>query len=346
MNSSEQYVCICGAPFPPEAGFCKKCGKPLVGLRKGNDEGASSQPTGSDLSPGATASSNFPVIPGRTNSKMSIPGTSAPYGTPISPPPERIKESPNSLARHSVRILIAVSSIAAILLLGLGYKLLAGSDGDPVARKQLAELQLLKVQIEQQKADLDAKAKSDSEKTSQIQKQLTETKLAEDGAKLQKQLEEAQERKLELERQQVAAEQRLANQRVVEQKLAEQRKATVSKVAALPPQPMPEAQAANPASSSTNEPARVITQGPLVFPLRAVQMGKASEDQIVRLKVFVGEQGQPLKVAVVEGVAGSWGYDEAAIDAANKSTYSPARRDGKPIKGWTAEITYKFQKRR
>jgi TonB family protein len=111
--------------------------------------------------------------------------------------------------------------------------------------------------------------------------------------------------------------------------------------------PTPSApQAAASTNSPVNEPARVVTQGPLVFPMRAVQMGKANVEQVVKLKVFVGEQGQPLKVSVVEGVSGSLGFDEAAIEAANKSTYTPATRDGKAVRGWTAEISYRFQKRR
>ena len=83
------------------------------------------------------------------------------------------------------------------------------------------------------------------------------------------------------------------------------------------------------------------------FPLRAIQLRWGTNmDHLVRLKVFVSEQGQPLKVSVIEGVAGAYGFDEAAIEAANKSTYSPASRDGKPVRGWTPEIIYKFQKRR
>jgi len=50
-------------------------------------------------------------------------------------------------------------------------------------------------------------------------------------------------------------------------------------------------------------------------------------------------------VSLIEGVSGSFGFDEAAIEAANKSTFSPATRDGKPVRGWTPEIVYKFQRR-
>ena len=71
-----------------------------------------------------------------------------------------------------------------------------------------------------------------------------------------------------------------------------------------------------------------------------------NQDHLVRLKVYVNEQGQPLKVTVIEGVPGTYGFDEAAVEAANKSTFSPATRDGKPVRGWTPDIVYRFQKRR
>jgi TonB family protein len=262
--------------------------------------------------------------------------------------------------------LLIGGGLAAVVILGLGYIFFGRPKVDPVMQKQLAELQLLKVQIEQQKSDLDAKAKAEADKTTQLQKQLTETRSVEDKARIQKQLDEAQDRKLELERQQKAAEQRLAEQRQNELKLAEQKKASEAKPVSLPPPPAPEipkpqpmqeapkstvptpsATQAAPAAVQVSEPARVVNQSAPVFPVRAIQMRwETSQDHTVRLKVFVGEQGQALKVSVIEGVSGTFGFDEAAIDAANKSTYSPATRDGRPVKGWTAEIAYKFQKRR
>jgi TonB family protein len=261
--------------------------------------------------------------------------------------------------------LLIGGGLAAVVVLGLGYMFFGRPKVDPAMQKQLAELQLLKVQIEQQKSDLDAKAKAEADKTTQLQKQLSETKSVEEKVKLQKQLEEAQARKLEVERQQKAAEQKLAEQKAAEQRLAEQKKAAETKAAVLPPPPAPEvpkpqpmqevrpaavptpSQAAPTAAAPVSEPARVTTQVPPAFPMRAVQMRwETNLDHFVRLKVFVGEQGQPLKVTVVEGVAGAYGFDEAAIEAANKSTYAPATRDGRPVRGWTPEIVYKFQKRR
>ena len=91
----------------------------------------------------------------------------------------------------------------------------------------------------------------------------------------------------------------------------------------------------------------MVTQTPLTYPMRAIQMRwELNEDHVVRLKVFVGEQGQALKVSITEGVTGSYGFDEAAVESAYKSVYNPAIRDGKPVRGWTSEIVYKFPKRR
>jgi len=190
--------------------------------------------------------------------------------------------------------------------------------------------------------------------------------------RLTKQLEEAQQRKVGLERQQRLTEQRLIEQQQNEQRLAEQKKAAETKVAvALPPPPAPEipkpqpmqeapkpaiptpsvpAQSAptpvtTPAAAAAMEPAKMVSQVMPVFPRRAAQMRwEPSQDHVVQLKVFVSEQGQPLKVSVTQSVPGTYGFDEAAIEAANKSTYAPATRDSKPLRGWTSEIIFKFSR--
>jgi len=280
---------------------------------------------------------------------------------------EHIDGHAEAQASQKNSTLLIGGGLAAVVVLGLGYIFFGRAKVDPAMQKQLAELQLLKVQIEQQKSDLDAKAKAESDKTASLQKQLTESKSVEEKAKLQKQLEEAQARKLEVERQQKLADQKLAEQKLAEQKLAEQKKAAEAKVVPPPPPPAPEVPkpqpmqeaakaAAAPAAAAALqqapaaaviEPARVVNQTAPIFPGKAVQMNwQMNQDHVVRLKVFVGEQGQPLKVSVVEGVTGAFGFDEAAIEAANKSTYSPSLKDGKPVRGWTPEIVYRFQKRR
>lgn len=270
-------------------------------------------------------------------------------------------------ATQSNSTLLILSGLAAVVILGLGYFFLGRPKLDPAIQKQLAELQVLKVQLEQQKSDIDAKARAENEKTTQLQKQLGETKSVEEKARIQKQLDDAKERRLELDRQQKAAEQKLTEQKQNEQKLADQKKGAETKTVALPPPPVPEIPKPQPMQEATKtaampaspqqataqtaapviEPARILNQAAPMFPLRAVQMRwETKSEHVVRLKVFVGEQGQALKVSVIEGVSGAYGFDEAAIEAANKSTYSPATRDGKPARGWTPEIAYKFPKRK
>ena len=260
-------------------------------------------------------------------------------------------------------LLLVGGGVAAAVILGLAYLFFGRHREDPALQKQLAELQLLKAQFEQQKADVDAKAKAQSEKTAQLQKQLAETKSADEKQKIEKQLEESKQRRLDLERQQKAAIQRLAEQKQNEQRLNEQRRASASKVAAppqvteipKPQQPVPEppkpvAAPSSPQSAGsdvapTNEPARVLNQAAPAYPQRAIQLHLGTnQDQRVRLKVFVSERGQVLKVSLIEGVGGASGFDEAAVEAANKSTFSPATRDGKAVRGWTPEIVYNYTK--
>lgn len=284
---------------------------------------------------------------------------------------EHIDGHAQEQANQKNKTLLILGGVAAVVILGLGYILFGRPKVDPALQKQLADLQLLKVQIEQQKADLDAKAQAENQKTAEIEKQLSETKSADEKAKLQKQLAEAQQRKADIERQQEAAKQQ-------QQQLAEQQKAAESRAAALPqatpppppPAPKPEAPkpvpmqptaspvpeavpapppaAAQPAPQTqvVETPPQVVRQVAPAFPVRAMQMRwELNQDHDVFLRVYVGEQGQPLKVMVKQGISGPYGFDEAAIDAANKSTFAPATRDGKPIRAWI-EIHYRFQRQR
>ena len=272
-------------------------------------------------------------------------------------------------ANQKNKTLLIVGGVAAVVILGLGYILFGRPKVDPALQKQLADLQLLQAQIQQQKADLDAKAQAETQKTADIEKQLSETKSADEKAKLQKQLAEAQQRKADIEQQQEAAKQH-------QQQLAEQQKAAEARAAAVlpvapppPPAPKPEAPkptpmqpAASPVPESVpapqpvapqptaqaqvvETPPQVVRQVAPIFPIRAQQMRwELTKEHDVLLRVFVGEQGQPLKVMVKQGVSGPYGFDEAAIDAANKSAFAPATRDGKPVRAWI-EINYRFPRR-
>ena len=78
------------------------------------------------------------------------------------------------------------------------------------------------------------------------------------------------------------------------------------------------------------------------FPMRAKQMRfEVDKSHSVKVKVFVDAQGRPQKVTVISGVDGAWGFNEAAHDAASRSTYTPATRDGKTVAGF-AIVEYVF----
>ena len=78
------------------------------------------------------------------------------------------------------------------------------------------------------------------------------------------------------------------------------------------------------------------------FPMRAKQMRfEVDKSHSVKVKVFVDAQGRPQKVTVMSGVDGAWGFNEAAHDAASRSTYTPATQDGKPVAGF-AIVEYVF----
>ena len=261
--------------------------------------------------------------------------------------------------------LLGVGFLAlAYVLSGRGRNDAAGSRPlDPAVQRQLAEYQALKTQLEQEKAALEAKARLEADKTAQLKKQLTESRSIEDKARIQKQLEEAGQRRAEVERQQKLADERLEGQRVAAQKLgadprvpappspAVSESPNAVPIAETPaPTPPPGAGPTAPGqalAAPITEPAELLNRVSPIFPPRALQRRReGGRDTLVRLKVFVGEQGQPLRVTVVEGAPGGYGFDEAAVEAATKSTFTPARRDGKAVRGWSGEIVYRFQLKR
>ena len=66
--------------------------------------------------------------------------------------------------------LLVGSFLGVAVLLGLGYLFFGRNNNNSAIQKQLAELQQMKQQFEQQKAELDNKAKAEGEKTTQLQK--------------------------------------------------------------------------------------------------------------------------------------------------------------------------------
>lgn len=63
-----------------------------------------------------------------------------------------------------------------------------------------------------------------------------------------------------------------------------------------------------------------------VNPMMARRLGQ--EGKVV-LKLTIGEKGMLREIEVVEKAG--YGFTEAAVEAVKKSTFLPAKKDGKPI---------------
>jgi len=81
---------------------------------------------------------------------------------------------------------------------------------------------------------------------------------------------------------------------------------------------------------------------PARFPPAATRLNASmAQDKNVTIRVYVDSMGRPQKTIVVSGVPGSYGFDEAALTAAQSSTYKPATREGRAVPGWVTK-TYTF----
>jgi serine/threonine-protein kinase len=68
-----------------------------------------------------------------------------------------------------------------------------------------------------------------------------------------------------------------------------------------------------------------------VYPALARRLKRQAE---VVLRALVDENGRVVKAEVVRGDDSRLGFDEAALDAAYKTRYRPAQKDGVPVKIW------------
>jgi TonB family protein len=268
----------------------------------------------------------------------------------------------------------AVVVIAGLLFVALRPK--GESEEVKKMRETLALLQQQKAEEDMKKAALAGQGEASKAKQAELAKQASELKDATEKAKILEQLEAEKKKQAEIERQQKeleekrkAREKELAAQQEKLAKVApapapapppapapkvEPPKPTapaptpaVTPVAVAPaPAPTPAAPAPTPSSGPVvvdETPVRMTSQATPAFPARAQQARwEAAKAHTVRLRVFVDANGRPQKVNVIQGVAGPWGFDEAATDAAMRSGFAPATREGKPVSGWI-EYTVTFQ---
>lgn len=269
-------------------------------------------------------------------------------------------------------VLIGGIAAGAILLLGGMYFLGRNRENPEMAalRQQLAELQKQKALQDQASMDLELKQKAESDKQQKLQEQLSATKSVAEKEAIQQQLEESKKQKQELERQarELADRQRQLQQaqaaaaakaqavtepsrppvpqpQPAPQQVQQQAPPPVVPPAAVPAQAAPAPQQAPAPAAAVEVPPTVVRQVPPAFPMRAIQLRyELGKDHTVRLRVFVDESGRPLSVKVVEGVSGNYGFDEAAMEAAKQTQFTPGTKDGRPNKQWV-EMSFLFPRR-
>jgi len=211
-------------------------------------------------------------------------------------------------------------------------------------------------QASKMKAQIEEAKKANAAKDLELQRLAQEQWLADQKAQqLEYQAKEAKDAQARADAQRAldqlerdSEENRRKREEILKQKQAlQQRNPTMPKTQA-PAAPAAQAPAAPPAPSGTslNAPPTITRKAAPVTPRRSKSTLPASlqnADISVTVRVFVDNQGRPLKVLIDKGVEGSFGYNEAAREAALGSSYSPARKDGKPTTGWIT-LDYRFGK--
>jgi len=277
------------------------------------------------------------------------------------------------------KILVFGGAAAAVVILVLGFfafRPKGESEEVKKMRETLAELQRVRAEDDAKKAALTGAADAAKAKQADLVRQASEMKDATERAKLLEQVEAEKRKQADIERQQKELEDkrklREAQLKEQEQKLAKAAPVPPPPVAKPVEQPKPaapppveapkpapvEAPKPTPAAAPTAAPAptgtpvvveetqaRMVSQAAPAFPARAQQMRwEATKSHTVRLRVYVDANGRPQKVNVTQSVAGPFGFDESATDAAMRSTYAPATRDGKPVASWIEyNVTFQAQ---
>jgi TonB family protein len=90
----------------------------------------------------------------------------------------------------------------------------------------------------------------------------------------------------------------------------------------------------------------MLVQGEVRYPSRALsslQNPYRSQAVTVLLRITVDAAGHPEGAAILQGVPGPWGFNEAALDVVRRSTYAPAQREGRPVPG-TLDVRVVFKR--
>ena len=242
---------------------------------------------------------------------------SAPQLTPVAPPslsPEalatqqRIKDLESKLASLQAENEAASQKAADEAKQKVVAAATAkGQTVDPAALQKAADDARKKAEAEQKKKQEDDRRRIEE------QKKLEEDQLAEQKRKEDDAAKAAEAARAEDER-----------------KRAEAAKAAATPTPVATPTPIQAGALVDVNEAGVNAPLLTEKNVPVYPPLAKAQRVQG----VVQLLLLVNDKGAVTEVKLVKGVPGRWGLDEAAIDAAKKSKYKPATKDGVPVKVW------------
>jgi len=266
------------------------------------------------------------------------------------------------------KLILAGVAVVVVLFAFMGYNLHLNTRRNEDLQAKIADLQRDKAANDNRLLDLAKQEDAQRLLQEQLTRKASEARTVEEKAKARKDLEEAKAKSTELSRQKDEAlrkQQELAS--ASQSIVAAAQPAAPRPVPAAPapeaparqeapapaPAPAPAAQAPAPApapapvadipESAATMTSRVSPMTPRIANKAMLPAGIRDQEVKVDLKVFVDAQGRPVKVVILQGVAGPFGFNDAAQNAALASTYAPATRNGKAVASWMT-LEYNFGK--
>ncbi len=298
------------------------------------------------------------------------PPEPAPVRRPESPLPSQVEEETLGFGLEPEKskkgLFIGIGVAAAVVILVVLVYMAFFKQAGPSATETAAQEQLAKLQKEQQA--MASKLKALEDEKAQLASQVTNAKTADEKAKAQKAFDEAQ-KKLQAQKEE---QKRLADSALVTQASSHQASAAAkppeasspppSTTAPVPvPSPAPAPLAANqptsPAATTALPPPAPTPQSAPVpektkagdfvelwgvdakpkqlNQLRVDMPTVARQNRVsgtIYVEVLIDEAGQVTSAKVVKGLASDFGMNQACEEAASKLKYSPAFKDGVPVK--------------
>lgn len=260
---------------------------------------------------------------------------------------------------------IAVLAVVAVL----GFFALKPKGESEEFIKMRTELAKIQAQQAEKEMALAGEVQASQDKKNKLQEQLSKTTSAAEQAKLEQQIKEEERKKQELDQKKADLKKQQDETRAKAQQIAQAtpalpkpeppprieppKPAPVKQEDPRPapvqesPKPAPVQEVPRPTPAVTPSPSAAgpsvvqetspqpLSKAQPIPPARARQMRfEIDRSHSVKVKVFVDAQGKAQKVTIISGVEGAWGFNEAAIDAAERTTFTPATRDGKPVAGF------------